>query len=247
MKKMCMALVALLTSCVTNSFGDNVPVCTVSWPPYTVHSDSGEISGTHTNLTRQILQELSMTADIKEIPWKRCLKMAEKGKVAFVYSASRKTDREAYMAYPTKALQSLSYVVIALQGTKSKWGKDKNPLSLKMPVSIPLGFSIGDELTKAGVKVDSSVLDDRQSLDKLLKGRVPVAIIELGVLDKLLAEKSPEERSKIKILYPAYTEGKDYFITVSDAYFGGRKQAKVVTAQIDRVIQRLGVGAAPAA
>jgi polar amino acid transport system substrate-binding protein len=188
--------------------------CTVAWPPF-VTSEGGAIAGSDTKILQEAAKKLGFAeVKIENVPWKRCLKMAEEGTVDIVYPASKKPDREAYLTYPNTPLHPVSYVFVTKVGAKHDWTTKKAVASLPQPIGIPLGYSIAEQLHKeAGAQFDENAKDDQVNVQKLMLGRVGTIIIEkmngLGLIKELKAT------DQLVMLDPAYFKDKEYYITVS--------------------------------
>lgn len=190
-----------------------VKICTTVWPPYTIVNEAGSvIGGIHTDLVQEAFKRGGLGADIREMPWKRCLTSLEEGSVDAVYSASKKADRELFLHYPAVPIQTVAYVFMALKDTSAAWDKGRNLKALPTPVGAPLGYSTTDELIKAGVQVEETN-SDLQNVRKLVLGRVPVILIEEQVGMSLLERVGALAHTQV--LNPPYVEGKAYYLAVA--------------------------------
>lgn len=188
--------------------------CTVAWPPFVVIKDK-DISGSDTKTLQVLARKMGYAnVQVEEIPWKRCLKMAEEGKVDIVYPASLKPDREVYLYYPKTPLHPVSYVFVTKKGSPQAWTTQKLVASLPQPIGIPLGYSIAEQLRKEpDAKFDENAKDDMMNVQKLLLGRVGTIIIEKMNAKAIIAELKVED--KLEILDVPYFKDKEYYVTVS--------------------------------
>jgi len=204
----------LLVVSATAQAPKTLRACTVAWPPF-VTINGGKIAGSDTRILQVVAQKLGFSAvEISDIPWKRCLKMAEEGSMDIVYPASKNPEREAYLHYPQTALHPVSYVFVTKAGARQEWTTKKDVSSLPQPIGIPLGYSIAEQLHKEkGVQFDENVKDDESNLQKLVLGRVGTIIIEkmngLDLIEEL------KETAELVMLDVPYFKDKEYYITVS--------------------------------
>lgn len=188
--------------------------CTVAWPPF-VTTEGGKISGSDTKILQDAAQKMGYAEVlVEDVPWKRCLKMAEDGTVDIVYPASKKPDREVYLFYPQTPLHPVSYVFVTKVGAAQNWSGKKDVSSLPQPIGIPLGYSIAEQLRKEpGAKFDENAKDDLVNVQKLILGRVGTIIIEKMNGHALIKELKAD--SKLTMIDEPYFKDKEYYITVS--------------------------------
>jgi len=208
--------------------------CMVLWPPF-ITKEGNDIKGPDTDVLKLIAERKGYTLQIQEIPWKRCLEMAEKGEMDIVYSASKKAEREVFLYYPQTQLHTTRYVFATKPNTQTDWATSKDPKSLPQPVGSVLGYSVTDELKSKQVKVDDGASSDPQNLDKFLGGRVQSFIIEESVLKSLLEGKYAKNKSEVEILEPPYEDKKDYYITISKKSSQGEKILKDFEAELQKM------------
>jgi polar amino acid transport system substrate-binding protein len=205
----------LLVSHVNAQTPKTLKACTVAWPPFVI-SEGGKIDGSDTKILQAAALKLGYDLKIDDIPWKRCLKMAEEGTVDIVYPASKNPEREVYLDYPKTPLHPVSYVFVIKTGSKQEWTTKKDVSSLPQPIGIPLGYSIAEQLRKeTGVKLDENAKDDKVNLQKLIAkpARVETIIIEkMNGLDLIQEMKVAD---KLTMLDVPYFKDKEYYITVS--------------------------------
>ena len=212
----------------------NLKACMVLWPPF-ITKAGDEIKGPDTDILKLIAERKGYTVQIQEIPWKRCLEMAEKGEVDIVYSASKNSDREAFLYYPKTQLHTTRYVFVTKPNVKTDWATSKDPKSLPQPIGSVLGYSVTDDLKAKQVKVDDGATTDPQNLDKFLGGRVQSFIIEESVLKALLEGKYAKNKSEVNVLEPPYEDNKDYYITISKKSPQGEKVLKDFEAELEKM------------
>lgn len=188
--------------------------CTVSWPPFVV-MEGNVVGGSDTTILRNLVKKMGFAdVEVEEVPWKRCLKLAEEGQVDIVYPASKKPDREVYLHYPKIPLHPVSYVFVTTKDAPQSWTSDKKVSSLPQPIGIPLGYSIAEKLRlEPDAKFDENSKDDLVNIQKLLLGRVGTIIIEKMNAKALI--ESLKASDKLVILDQPYHKDKEYYVTIS--------------------------------
>ncbi len=125
-----------------------------------------------------VCKKIDTTFKIKRMPWKRCLKSLEAGKVDSVFTASFKEKRLKFGKYPEKdgavdpsrRFSDLSYALYRLKGSPVSFD-GKTFFNIKGKIGAPAGYSIVDDLRKKGLKVAEGKSTE-QDFKKLLLGWV---------------------------------------------------------------------------
>ncbi len=136
---------------------------------------------------RSIEKELNIKFDIKILPWKRCQTDTQNGIVDGIFAASVSDKRMEWGVYPTAngktiereyRLHTDSFYVYASAKKNIKFVNGKIENLHKSAVGIQLGYSIEDELKKAGYKVFSSLITANDVFTGLSKGTFNAAILQ---------------------------------------------------------------------
>jgi ABC-type amino acid transport substrate-binding protein len=109
----------------------NLRIITEEFPPYNFKAPSGEISGTSTDIVRELLKRTNMTADIELMSWSDGYAIATSGPYAMLYSVGRTPSRENLFKWvgpigvwkPTLYANAASNLTIASPEDASKAGK----------------------------------------------------------------------------------------------------------------------------
>ncbi|MEB3702670.1 ABC-type amino acid transport/signal transduction system [Candidatus Bealeia paramacronuclearis] len=216
--------------------------CTVMWPPFiTKKEGTQDIEGPDTEILKLIASRQNYEISIQEVPWKRCLNMAQTGDVDIVFSASDKAERREFLLYPKTQLHTTRYVFAVKPDTKTDWATSKDPKSLPQPVGSVLGYSVTDELKGKQVKVDDGATTDPQNVDKFFSGRINSFVIEESVLNALLAGKYAEDKKSkgIEILKPPYEDSKNYYITISKTAGKSPEAAQTILKNFEGELEKM--------
>ncbi|PID42631.1 MAG: amino acid ABC transporter substrate-binding protein [Proteobacteria bacterium] len=204
-----------------NAFAEKkIAICTDNnfWYPFTL-VEKGQPKGIHIDIIARALSNIGYTAEFKALPWKRCLKAAETGKMDGIATASYKDARARFLHYPADAKEAgkspnrvmqVEYIVVTTADSSYQFGG--NVKTLPAPVLAPRGYSIADDLKKQGVRVDDSATGDEKNIKKLLrKGKGSVVTIPevVNVLSRKDAYKGKLHIGDTPI------ESKSYYLPVS--------------------------------
>jgi polar amino acid transport system substrate-binding protein len=180
-------------------------------------------------MTDEALPEVKF--EFVEAPWKRCLHNIENGITEGCFAASFKEKRLAYGYYPgthnggevdpNLRLHSSSYSLYVSKDSNIKVTGKMTIDGLTGKVAVPTGYSIGDDLAKAGYKVDAKSSKTINNFQKLSTGRVDaVAALTLNG-DNILA-KNPDLNAKFMTVQPPLVD-KPYYLMLSKQFVNSNK------------------------
>ncbi len=151
-----------------------------------------EPPGIQIELLMKAAKQVGIKLNITRLPSKRVLDNLEKGQsdAALIFSYS--DDRAKYAAYPMKngkpdsarKIYNVGYVVYKQKNSPLKWD-GKQFLNLKGVIGSILGWSVSEELSKMGLKVEE-VKNHKQNLEKLKLGRIEAFVGPEEVIDYLI-------------------------------------------------------------
>lgn len=180
-------------------------------------------------MTDEALPEV--TFKYVQAPWKRCLHNIENGITEGCFTASFKEKRLQYGFYPgthtggsvdpNLRLHSSSYSLYVKKNSTIDVTGKMTISGLSGKVAAPAGYSIGDDLTKAGYQVDAHSSKTLANFQKLITGRVDaVAALTLNG-DNILA-KNAKFGSAIKVIKTPLVD-KPYYLMFSKQFVGSNK------------------------
>lgn len=151
-----------------------------------------EPPGIQIELLMKAARQAGVNVKITRLPSKRVLDNLEKGQsdAAFIFSYSE--DRAKYAAYPMKKgnpdsarkIYNVGYAVYKQKNSPLEWD-GKKFLNLKSAIGSILGWSVSEELSKMGLKVEE-VKTHKQNLEKLNNGRIEAFVGPEEVIDYLI-------------------------------------------------------------
>ena len=220
MKKLVLAL--LLASSVASAEKMTVLYEDVDTHPWNLVSKDG----VDFILLKMVDEKLTdVEFDYVAVPWKRCLGDIETGAAQSCFSASYKKEREVHGAYPmlngkpdtSKMLHKASYSLYVLKENADKIkvnGMKIEGIPAGSHVGVPSGYSIGDDLKKEGVSVDSEAKGNDLNMKKLVAKRI-IAFATLTDSGTSLLKK-PEYKDVVEIKPELVS--KDYYMMFSHQF-----------------------------
>jgi polar amino acid transport system substrate-binding protein len=189
-------------------------------PPWS----SPDGTGVDHQLLKMVGAKVGVTFTMTVMPWKRCLAQMQENKVDGALNASFKEERLAMGNYPmgadgkvdpAKKLHDDSYHLFRAKGANLDWD-GKAFANLAGKIGIQSGFSIKDQLTKAGAQVDEEAKDLAGVMKKLAAGRLQGAALHTTAADAFLAA-NPEVAAKVeKVAAPLVV--KPYYLMLAKGF-----------------------------
>lgn len=158
MKIITLLILSILLS--LNLLAKDINICTDdTWTPYTFVKDAKSV-GIHIEIVDRALKNLNYKVNFHPLPWKRCLKYTELGKMDAVVSASYKDKRASFAYYPEDASSSLKssqridqVEFSLLTRVDEDYIFDGNLTTIPQPVGIGLGSALGNTLTEKDIVI----------------------------------------------------------------------------------------------
>lgn len=160
------------------------------------------------------------------LPWKRCLAELKNGERDAVLSMSHLPEREELGVYPTHlglvderlALRHNQYSFYVLKSSPMRWnGRKVSGLAPDGLVGVQSGYSIGSVVREQGLKVDEAARTAEANLEKLLRGHVQAAALQVNEADRVLRSK-PALAARIQKLQPLLQQ-RAYFTVFSHPFW----------------------------
>ncbi|GLQ32687.1 substrate-binding periplasmic protein [Litoribrevibacter albus] len=167
-----------------------------------------------------------------QAPWQRCLHNIENGITEGCFTASFKEKRLQHGYYPgthtggavdpNLRLHSSSYSLYVKKDSNIDVTGKMTISGLTGKVAAPAGYSIGDDLAKAGYQVDAKSSKTLNNFQKLVSGRVDaVAALTLNG-DNILANDATLN-SQLKAIKTPLVD-KPYYLMLSKQFVSANKE-----------------------
>jgi len=175
-------LTALLSLFVSNINAEmkSIDIVCDEWPPYQI-VENNQVRGFSTKVVKTVLERMKVNVNsLRAYPWKRALKMIEKGKADALFSANYTKDRTEFAFYPDEKIVNSLWVMWVREEDELKFESFDDLLGKN--VGIVRGYSYTPEFLNFVKKHDiyEEVADDEQNFRKLNAGRVDFISAELG-------------------------------------------------------------------
>ena len=174
----------------------------------------GEPPGIQIELLMKAAKQVGIDLKITRLPSKRVLNNLEEEKsdAALIFSYSE--ERAKYAAYPMKngkpdsarRIYNVGYAIYKQKNSPLKWD-GKQFQNLKGAIGSILGWSVSEDLSKMGLKVEE-VKTHKQNLEKLKLGRVAAIVGPEEVIDYFI---STADYKNIEKMQKPFSE-KPYFV-----------------------------------
>ncbi len=207
-----LVIILLLGSFKTGWCGQNIRyIIGNDNKPFVFHDAEGKLIGFDIEVLRAVFKgsgsKLKVTKKI--VPWKRTLKMIEKGETDLLLSASHTNERAkyAYFELPYRAEYLALYIRMG-DGNKFKLNKVEDLLSSKMVIAANMGSTYGPRTDKVMKKMGKRVQymsggnPEIKNRKKMIIGRVDgyfsypttesFSLKTLGLADKIQVHPMPQ-------------------------------------------------------
>lgn len=177
----------LLLSSHYAAWAEDVVIPINHYPPWKI-VEEGRIDGINVKLTRTLLQQIDLNARFIVRPWKRELKMMEKGSADLMSGLLKTPEREKYMIFlepPYKKKSIKSFFV-----RKGESGRIREYADLTgLLIGTTLGTRYFKKFDEDSTLTKDMVKDTGVNLKKLLNHRVDTFITTETVGDYLIARQ----------------------------------------------------------
>lgn len=144
-----------------------------TWP--TAYLVDGRPTGMLVDLVTEAYRRAGHSAEVKLMPWARCLREAETGEVDGVFSSFKLPERERFLAFSKEALTIQVIVFFARRESTERFGGDLAAMR-DVKIGVITGTSYGEQFDAAvrgGVLRNVEQTNSIESnLKKLVFGRV---------------------------------------------------------------------------
>lgn len=191
--------------------------------------DGGGLDLILLKMVDEAMPEVTLT--YQQAPWKRCLNNIETGTTQGCFTASYKEKRLQFGHYPgtqngeapdaNLMLHSSSYSLYVPKDSNIKVTGTLTIDGLAGKVAAPAGYSIGDDLSKAGYTVDANSSKTLNNFQKLMAGRV-AAVAALTLNGDNIIHKDARLKSAIKKIETPLVD-KPYYLMFSKQFLASDK------------------------
>jgi polar amino acid transport system substrate-binding protein len=214
----CIFMVIVSTLSFAQNAGKNV-VSFVGdpWTPWVYGAEgSPPEKGIAVDIIMEIFKRLNgFTADLKLLPWSRCLTMVKEGESDALILCAYNAERAAYAVFTDEIVRNKA-VFIYRKGEMPKWESLKD--LGKYPMGILAGNDYGMIFDKAAKDFAYNVNDVSKSADQALvmlkSGRFDIFLTTDACAAEVL-KSNPKNKNDFEAMVSPFSDGDIYFIAFS--------------------------------
>jgi polar amino acid transport system substrate-binding protein len=207
--------------------------CAMAWPysltvaleeadnrPFEYIDESGQLTGFHIELVRQVSKALGWDTEFRRVPWKRAQLMLETGEVAAVTYIGATPEREGFAWFlPGNQLQVMRVGLYVRQSRADEihYQPPLDDMVKRWRFGAAFGYGYNDEinaLLQSSAPIDQTARTQGHLFKMLLSNRFDVAIAVLGALDQARHDL-PDIDRQVHRLDGALFSGKPAYIAFS--------------------------------
>ena len=173
--KLCSAMIFVMVFSV-QGHAQQIKIVTLDFPPYS-YIENGKLTGMATEVLMAILNDVGMTSEIRQYPWKRACCIADTEKNVLIYTIARTPQRERNFHFIGEVAPRNNYFF------KLAERKDVQVDSLedlkKYKIGVVRGYATDKTLTDLGLEPSlHRTTSDINILRMLFSGRVDLCSVD---------------------------------------------------------------------
>lgn len=222
--------------CSADELKNKLKICldNSNWRPF-IYIDDQQVKGLHISTIQEALKKSNISYEFIPVPWKRCLKGAEKGVYDAIATASYSQKRDEYLLYPTDAKDAVSasrvgqvqYNIMVYSTSTYEYTDELT--TIPEPIRVPRDYSIGSDLKEMGFVIDDSSINNIQNLKRLVREKKGSVVALPSLAD--WGNKKKEFVNKIRLIEKPI-KSKSYFLAFSEKGQINLEKAKNIWQQI---------------
>ncbi|CCO25071.1 substrate-binding periplasmic protein [Maridesulfovibrio hydrothermalis] len=191
-------LILLLFTCLPASAAKRLTFVTDPFPPY-YYTENGTTKGLQYELAALVFKKMKIPFEIKFLPWKRALMLAESSQADGVFGLRQTRDRKRWLLYPEEPLMNVRTVIFHRADNPFEYN-GINSLKGKT-VGITKGYTYGKTFDNSTLFIKEEVASLRLNFLKLIAGRVDVVagykavgvytLQKMNLADKIVFSHTP--------------------------------------------------------
>ncbi|GAB4279926.1 MAG: transporter substrate-binding domain-containing protein [Deferrisomatales bacterium] len=191
-----------------------VLLATLHWPPYVVEGAEGK--GFFSEVVVEAFRREGRAVEIRFLPWARGLREAEEGRLDGIYPAYRTEARERRFRY-SEGIVAGPLMLCARKGSAVRYRTLRDLAGYR--IGVVRGYANTPEFDAADYLTRDEATTDAQNLEKLLRGRVDLIVIDRFVAEYLLGREGrlgavefvgpPLDRKPLYVMFSRRSPGCD--------------------------------------
>jgi len=165
------------------------------WYPF-LYAEGRQARGILVDMAKEAVARAGFSMEVEPFPLKRCIKLAEHGRVDGVAAIPYSKQFARFLEYPAGAavdkespwrIMQIDQVVVTFSGNDFEFDGDLR--TLPQPVRVPFNDPIGVTLKQAGLETEEAKTD-RQNVAKLIRDRKGSVITTTVTAETLAQDES---------------------------------------------------------
>ena len=189
-----------------------------------------------TVVTREVVEQAGYEADIKVVPWARCIAMIKNGDADVLGNVYLKQERKQFMHYSEEPIFNFKQFLYVKKDNDFNFDGDLDSLS-NYKIGTRIGFSYGkdfDNAAKAKVIQTRPLSDTHKNMKKLIAGRVDMIIENpMNLVSDLEYVGSKHLMEEVRLAKPAINSQRSYIVTSKKSRHGETLIGKINQALLD--------------
>ncbi|MEE9589648.1 MAG: transporter substrate-binding domain-containing protein [Hyphomicrobiaceae bacterium] len=181
--------VAVLLLKTATAYGETLIMVADDFPPWTIidkNDDNVRISGIDVEFVTEIAKRMNFDIELKNCPFKRCLRLMELGEADIQTSLLRRSEREKYMHYFETPYKTITRKVFYLRKESTIRIRTYDDLSA-LNVGAILGFNYFPEFDSDQKISKTPIIRLKQAVRMLEAGRIDTFVSSESVGDYVIA------------------------------------------------------------
>lgn len=163
----CLILLVLLPLA---AMANEIKIVTEEFPPYDFRGKDGRVEGFATEVIKEVLSDLEVSAQVDILPWARAFKMASENPNTMLFSVVRTEERERLFYWVGVVCEVRSFLY-KLKSRKDIVAEKLSDLE-NYRIGVVRGWAGQKYLLKNNFSLLEEVADSDQNILKLISGRV---------------------------------------------------------------------------
>jgi len=186
-----------------------IKLATLEWPPYSGKSLNN--GGFTTEIVTKAFARSGYQVEIHYMPWARVLNEVEKGTYSAMFPAYESNERREKYLF-SEAFAHSPLVFFQREGLNAQYSKLEDLKEHK--IGIVRGYVNTQTFDEANFLNKKIANSDEQNIQKLLKKRIDLAVVDKYFAYHLIQEKQLDEKKRLTSVVPPL-ENKPLFLCVS--------------------------------
>ena len=195
---------------------EKMTIYTEDFPPYN-YKVGAKIEGASTEMVKKLFETAVYQYELKSYPWARTYKLAQSEKNSFIYSISRRKNRENLFKWVT-ILTPSNYSVYALKGSNFNFKSLEDLKKFKIGTTIDdarESYLLSKGFTKNNFYRSAGNTANIQNYKMLTKNRIDLWPMPNAVAAFILKKEGIDINTKLEVAYKLEEISSGYYLAAN--------------------------------